>query len=97
MTTIKEQAEAYEPTQTKNVADLDKVSTDAKIETRTFKEGTEDEFSIEVISVDGEDYRVPTSVVIQLKAIMEKKPDLKFFSVSKSGEGLKTTYQVINE
>jgi len=30
-----------------------------------------------------------------LKAILEKKPDLKTFSVSKKGQGMNTVYTVI--
>jgi len=45
--------------------------------------------------VDDEEYRVPTSVLKSLKVILEDKPDLKFFKVKKTGEGLKTEYTVI--
>lgn len=48
-----------------------------------------------MIVVDGEDYRMPTSVLKNLKAILVEKPELKEFKVSKSGEGLKTAYTVI--
>ena len=95
MATIKELAEAYEPKETKNIADLEKVSTTMDVEVKEFTKGDGEMFSVNIAVIDGEDYRVPTSVIIQLKAIMVKLPELAFFSVSKSGEGLKTTYQVI--
>ncbi|KKL70192.1 hypothetical protein LCGC14_2107400 [marine sediment metagenome] len=44
---------------------------------------------------DGDEYRVPASVVTQLKGIIEAKPDLATFKVVKSGTGLGTSYQVI--
>ena len=97
MSSIKELAKEYTPKQTKNIADLDKVSTDTAVETKEFTKEDGEKFSFDVVTIEGEDYRVPTSVIIQLKAVMEKKPNLKFFSVAKSGEGLKTTYQVIPE
>jgi len=97
MSSIKELAKEYTPKQTKNIADLDKVSTDVAVETKEFTKEDGEKFSFDVVTIEGEDYRVPTSVIIQLKAVMEKKPNLKFFSVAKSGEGLKTTYQVIPE
>jgi len=95
MKSIKEMAAAFEPKQTKNIADLDKVSVDMKIETRTFKEGTDEEFSVNVVVLDGEEYRVPNTVLVAVKAMLERKPDLKFISVSKSGSGLGTKYTVM--
>lgn len=95
MTTIKEEAQAYEPPQTKNVADLEVVKTDLDIVEKTFKDSEGKEFTIRVINLNDEDYRVPTSVLKSLKAILEEKPDLKFFKVKKTGEGLKTEYTVI--
>lgn len=95
MTSIGEVAKVYEPATTANIADLDKVSTASQIETKTFKEGTEDEFKIQVINVDGTDYRVPTAVIGSLKAILHEKADLKFFKVRKDGTGMQTRYTVI--
>jgi len=48
------------------------------------------------IVVKDEEYRVPPSVVTQLKAVIEAKPDLASFKVSKSGTGMGTKYQVIS-
>ncbi len=95
MTSIGEEAAEYEPATTANIADLNKVSTVAQIETKVFKEGTEDEFKIKVINVDGKDYRVPFVVLSNLKAILEEKKDLKFFKVKKDGTGMQTRYTVI--
>ena len=47
------------------------------------------------IVIDGEDYRVPVSVLKSLKAILEARPEVKNIKVSKTGEGLKTEYTVI--
>jgi len=95
MGTIKDEAKAYEPPQTKNISDLDKVPTDIEIEEREFTKEDGTTFKIKVIVVDDEEYRVPTSVLKSLKVILEDKPDLKFFKVKKTGEGLKTEYTVI--
>jgi len=95
MTSIGEEAAEYEPATTANIADLNKVSTVAQIETKVFKEGTEDEFKIKVINVDGKDYRVPFVVLANLKSILEEKQDLKFFKVKKDGTGMQTRYTVI--
>jgi len=95
MNSIGQEATEYEPATTANIADLDKVSIKAPIETKVFKEGTEDEFKIKVITVDEKDYRVPFVVLSNLKAILEEKKDLEFFKVKKDGTGMNTRYTVI--
>lgn len=97
MSTIGEEAKDYEPKQTKNIADLDKVSVDLQIEpderSGTDKDGNV--FKYKVTIIDEEEYRVPNSVLKALKVHLEQKPDLKEFKVVKSGEGLNTTYTVV--
>ena len=87
MATIKDEAQAYEPPQTRNIADLQVVPTDIEIFERRYKEGTLQEFRIKVVRVNGEDYRVPVSVFSSLKTILEERPDLQTFKVKKSGAG----------
>jgi hypothetical protein len=48
-----------------------------------------------IADLDGEKYRVPNSVLKQLKVLLEDNPDLKKFKVKKSGVGLNTDYTVI--
>ena len=93
--TIKEEAQQYEPPTTKNITELEKVSVDLVIEEREYTKQDGTTFKLDVIVVDGEDYRMPISVLKNLKAILVEKPNLKFFKVSKSGESFKTVYTVI--
>lgn len=95
MTTFREQAQAYEPPQTKNIADLKVVPIDVPMTERTFKQGTPDEFTAKIITIDGEDYRVPGSVLYDIKAIIEEDPKVEFVKVKKSGLGQQTRYTVI--
>ncbi len=96
MTKIRELAQAFEPKTTKNIADLEKVSVDLDIEKQVHKIGTPDEFEINVVVVDKERYRVPMSVIKQLKEFLEAIPTLKTFKVIKHGEGLTgTSYTVV--
>ncbi len=97
MVTIKEEAQNYESEQTKNIADLDKVSVDLNIEPELRKGTNNDgkEFKYKVTIVDGEEYRVPNSVLKNLKVILKAKPDLKTFKVVKTGEGMNTSYTVV--
>ena len=92
---IGQEALDYEPQQTKNIADLDVVGVDAEIVEKTYKDTDNNSFTLKVIIVDGEDYRVPVSVLKALKTILEDKPSIKHFKVKKTGEGLKTEYVVI--
>ncbi|KKK73592.1 hypothetical protein LCGC14_2892300, partial [marine sediment metagenome] len=54
-----------------------------------------DAFSYNFMVVAGEEYRVPNSVLKQLKKHLEANPKLEKFKVAKEGEGLKTEYTVI--
>jgi len=92
---IKEEAENYTAPETKNISDLQKVSTSVEIEDREYEKKDGEKFSLKVITVDGEQYRVPTSVLKALKTILEDKPELEFFKVKKEGTGMNTTYVVI--
>ena len=96
MATLKEEAQGYTPEQTKNIAELSEVSVDMQLEDRekTNKE-TGEKFKYKVICVNNEEYRVPGKVIGDLKAILQKKPDLKRFMVTKTGIGLGTQYTLI--
>ena len=96
MVSIKDFAKAFEPQQMKNIADLETVDASIEIKRETRKDQNNEEYSVMFIVVDNEEYRVPPSVVAQLKAVIEAKPDLATFKVSKSGQGMGTKYQVIS-
>lgn len=95
MAKLLEAAKEYEAPTTKNIADLKEVDVNLELKDRTGKDKDGNEFKYKVIVVDNEDYRVPGSVLGNLKAVLEKKPDLKKFAVSKQGTGMNTRYTVI--
>lgn len=95
MANLRETAKAYEPQQTKNIAELEAVSLDVLIEERKGKDKENKEFIYSVAIVAGEEYRVPATVLKDIKAIMTAKPTLKTVKVIKKGEGMKTQYTVI--
>jgi len=102
MAKISEVAKGYETTsKTKNIADLGRVSTDLEIMHDSFEltdkaTGEPKTVQQQVIEVDGEKYRVPVTVIQQLKVILEDNPNLKNFKVKKSGTTKDDTrYQVI--
>ena len=100
MANLSEAAKSYESTsKTKNIADLEKVSTELELVNDTFeyeKNGEMRTVQQQIIEVEGEKYRVPVTVIQQLKVILEDNPDLKNFKVKKSGTTKDDTrYQVI--
>jgi len=97
MASLKDEAIQYEPKVTKNIAELNKIPVNIEL----FKQDVEatektEAFSYEYIVVNEEHYRCPVSVKKQLKVQLEANPDLKFFSVSKTGSTKdNTVYTVI--
>lgn len=96
---LSEEAKAYESKQTHNIADLEECSVEMELEDDEFE--TEDDkghpktVKQKVTKVNGENYRVPNSVLKQLKVFLDDNPNLKKFKVKKSGQGLNTEYTVI--
>jgi len=100
MVTLKEAAQAYEPPQTLNIADLEKVPVDIEIteeehERKNPKEGEEKSFKVNIVMINDKKYRVPNSVLEKMKGILERLPKTKYVSVLKSGTGMNTSYQVL--
>lgn len=96
MTTIKEAALGYKPkAQLKNIAELQDVPVDIQIETETRKDNEGEDYEVSFIQVNGENYRVPDSVLRDLKALVEKMPTLKKFTVAKTGSGMGTKYSTL--
>ena len=95
MSTLKEEAQAYVPKETLNIAELDKFSVNIELHDGegTSKEGEKFEYKYAII--DGKEYRVAGSIIGGVKALMEKMPNLEFVSVMKQGSGMNTRYQVI--
>lgn len=97
MGSISDEAKGYEPPKTKNIAELERIPVSAEVVEREFTKEDGTTFALKVIIVDGEEYRVPVSVLKALKVILEAKPELTHFKVKRTGEGFKTEYTVITE
>jgi len=95
MANLRETAQAYVPQQTLNIADLEAVSLDVPMELREGKDSSGKAFSYTVANVAGREYRVPASVLNDIKTILEAKPTLKTVKVVKKGTGMNTEYTVI--
>ena len=95
MANLRETAKAFVPQTTKSIAELEVVSLDVPIQERkgTNKEGTAYAFHVAIVM--GEEFRVPSSVLNDIKAIMTAKPGLKTIRVLKKGQGMNTSYTVV--
>lgn len=97
MATLKDEATAYEPKKTKNIADLDIVPVDIDVfeEKGTDSEGKE--YHYKYVLWEGDKYRVPNVVLDDLKTMIEENPKIKFIKVKKEGSGLSTRYKVLQK
>jgi hypothetical protein len=95
MVSLKEQAEEYKPKKTGNISELKSVNVNLEIVEKTLTDKDGKEFTLKVIEVNGQEYRVPLTVIKQLNVMMKEKPSMTKFKVAKSGEGLNTEYNVI--
>ena len=86
MPTLSEFAKTYSAEATKNISDLKEVSTNLQLIDREGTDKTGNSYKYKVIVVEGIDYRVPSSVIGNLKAILEKKPSMTKFSVARQGK-----------
>lgn len=94
MSSLKEIAKDYEPKRTLNIVDLDKVDLSLPIEERTGTDKEGKSFDYHVLVVNDQEYRVPNTVLEEIKKILKLKPETKFVKVSKKGTGLNTNYSV---
>lgn len=87
MKTLKDYAQEFvaTATQTKNICELNKVSTDLEILTKTANKKDGTPFTYLYIIVNGEEYRVPKTVIRELQTALKFDKNLKEFKVVKTG------------
>lgn len=95
MGSIKDKSEGYTPPTTLNVSELKRISVDVEIFEKTGQKKDGEVFSYNAIEINKQEYRVPISVLKQLKEQLKENPKMKYFKVNKSGSGFDTTYIVI--
>lgn len=91
---LKQSSMEYEPKKTLNIADLEKVDLSWLTDNRTGEDKEGKPYNFKVMIVNGIDYRVPFTVLDEIKKMLDLKPDLKFVRVEKQGSGLSTRYNV---
>ena len=93
--TLKDEAVSFTGKNLKNISELKSVSVDLVVYDFKDTNANGEEYEYKYIEIEDKQYRIPPSVLSSLKQILEKKPQLKTFAVSKTGEGLNTKYTVI--
>ena len=89
MASIKETAQNFVPKKVKNISELQEISTDCEVfhDGKGYDSKEDKEFTYSYILLNNEQYRVPSSIIGQLKVQLEEKPHLKKFKVKRTGEG----------
>lgn len=95
MSTIAEESKNYEGKRMKSIVELKEVSVAMELKSRDLVNREGESFTVRYIEVNGEEFRVPDSVLSNLKIILESNPSLKTFMVRSSGTGLATSYTVV--
>lgn len=95
MATIRESAEQYVPPETKVITELEEVNTEIEVFEKTATDKKGYPFTYSYIVVNDEEYRMPKSVLKELKVQLEEKPESTKFKVKSTGSGLNTQYSVI--
>jgi len=95
MGSLKDEAQAYEPLVTENIASLDKVSVDLDLKSAEGKDKDGNTFTYKYVEVAGKQYRVPGTVLAGIRSVLKKMPHIKEVTVDRSGEGLNTRYNVM--
>lgn len=95
MKSIKQAAQDYESQVADTIDVLPEVSVDVPIKEETFQDKDGKDFTVNLATVEKKHYRVPYTVLKQLKANLKVNPKLKMFTVQKEGQGLNTSYTVI--
>lgn len=95
MASIKEEAQAYEPPLTLNIADLEKIPVSMEVKKGFGKDKDGEAFEYRFVEHNGKQYRIAGSILGGIKVLIEKMPALEFVQVIKQGQGMNTRYQVI--
>lgn len=85
MGTIKDEVLNYEPTQLKNISELDKVSVELEVRDGSFIDKDGKEVKYKYVELNGLRYKIPFSVYRDLKAILHENPKLMYFKVKRTG------------
>ena len=98
--TLRHAAKDYKQRTFKQIQDFKAINIDIEIEEKKAVNGKGEEFIFQEASLYNEEtdsidsVRIPRSVIAQLNILLKDSPDMEYFRVIKSGEGMNTVYIV---
>ena len=99
--TLKDLAQQEKPRVFKKIEDFEAININNEISERTCMTKEGKEFTIKELSLYNKDtdevdrVRIPQTVIWGLQALLRHDPNLKYFRVIKTGEGMNTRYTVL--
>ena len=78
----------------KNISEIDRIPVDVEIIDKLEEYDGKEKLN-HYITLSDIEYRMPVPVIKQLQEQLKANPEMKAFSVSKTGEGIATSYVVI--
>ena len=99
--TLKDLAQQEKPRIFKKIEDFEAININNEISERTCMTKEGKEFTIKELSLYNKDtdevdrVRIPQTVIWGLQALLRHDPNLKYFRVIKTGEGMNTRYTVL--
>jgi len=94
LTTLKDTALQYKPDTLGNISELASVPVSMEVHEEEAVNQDGKPYSFKYIIVNEQRYRVPKPVIEQLQTIIQLKPEVSLFKVTKTGTGLGTKYKV---
>lgn len=97
MAKISEMAALAQEKKVKNISELPSFSTKSlDMETATRQRQDGEEYEVNITVVDGVEYRIPHTVLMQIKTLQENNPKIDYVKVVRKGQGKEgTTYTVV--
>jgi hypothetical protein len=93
---LKESAQAFTPQQTLNISELKRVPLTIEVNEETHQDNEGKDFTGLYAVIEGQKYRIPYSVLAQIKMVVQEQPNVKFVKVTKTGTGMATKYLVMS-
>lgn len=96
MQKLKDVVQNVEIKTTKNIAELEQFSLqNVNAELKKGMNQVGEEFEYWVTYVGEDEYRIPIGVMVQIKTLLSNNPNADLARVVKTGEGMKSKYQLV--
>lgn len=97
MSKLKDVVKTVEQKTTKNIADLEQFSIqNVDVELKKGVNNDGEEFEYYAATIGEQEYRIPLTVMVQMRTLLEANEDADLVRVIKTGEGMRSKYQVVS-